>query len=102
MGGPIACLIARDRDLVAGLVLCATAPDWQEPWMKRGWRMMALLRLELGLFPNVAWRAGLRALGLPDAAGTTWAASELSRGSARDIADAGRGRRGGVGRPRAR
>jgi pimeloyl-ACP methyl ester carboxylesterase len=51
---------------------------------------MALLRLELGLFPNAAWRAGLRAIGLPDSAGTTWAAAELSRGSARDIAEAGR------------
>ena len=58
--------------------------------MKRSWRLMALLRLELGLFPNVAWRAGLRALGLPDESGTTWAAAELSRGSARDIAEAGR------------
>ena len=39
MGGPIACLLARDHaDLVEGVVLCATAPDWQEPWMKRGWR----------------------------------------------------------------
>jgi 3-oxoadipate enol-lactonase len=43
-----------------------------------------------GLFPNAAWRAGLRAIGLPDSAGTTWAAAELSRGSARDIAEAGR------------
>jgi 3-oxoadipate enol-lactonase len=91
MGGPIACLLARDHpELVAGLVLCATAPDWQEPHMKRGWRLMSLLRLELGLFPNAAWRAGLRALGLPDSTGTTWAAVELSRGSARDIAEAGR------------
>jgi 3-oxoadipate enol-lactonase len=91
MGGPIGCLLARDHaDLVAGLVLCATAPDWQEPRMKRGWRLMGLLRLELGLFPNAAWRAGLRALGLPDEAGTTWAAAELSRGSARDISEPGR------------
>ncbi len=91
MGGPIACLLARDHaDLVDGLVLCATAPDWQEPWMKRGWRLMSLVRLELGLFPNAAWRASLRALGLPDESGTTWAAAELSRGSARDIAEAGR------------
>jgi pimeloyl-ACP methyl ester carboxylesterase len=91
MGGPIACLLARDHpDLVAAIVLCATAPDWQEPYMKRGWRLMALLRLELGLFPNAAWRAGLRAIGLPDESGTTWAAAELSRGSARDIAEAGR------------
>jgi 3-oxoadipate enol-lactonase len=91
MGGPIGCLMARDHaDLVAGLVLCATAPDWQEPNMKRGWRLMGFLRLELGLFPNAAWRAGLRGLGLPDAAGTTWAAAELSRGNARDISEAGR------------
>jgi 3-oxoadipate enol-lactonase len=91
MGGPVAALLARAHpDLVDGLVFCATAPDWQEPYMKRGWRLMALLRLELGLFPNVAWRAGLRALGLPDESGTTWAAAELSRGSARDIAEAGR------------
>jgi 3-oxoadipate enol-lactonase len=91
MGGPIACLLAREHpDLVDGLVLCATAPDWQEPYMRRGWRLMALMRLELGLFPNAAWRAGLRAVGLPDSTGTTWAAAELSRGSARDIAEAGR------------
>jgi 3-oxoadipate enol-lactonase len=91
MGGAIGCLLARDHpDLVAGLVLCATAPDWQEPYMKRGWRLMGLMRLELGLFPNAAWRAGLRGLGLPNEAGTTWAASELSRGSARDISEAGR------------
>jgi pimeloyl-ACP methyl ester carboxylesterase len=91
MGGPIACLIARDHpDLVDGIVLCATATDWQEPNMKRGWRLMGLLRLELGLFPNAAWRAGLRTLGLPDESGTTWAAAELARGSARDIAEAGR------------
>ena len=30
MGGPIACLLARDHPrLVGGLVLCAAAPDWQ-------------------------------------------------------------------------
>jgi len=91
MGGPIACILARDHpNRVAGIVLCATAPDWQEPHMKRGWRLMSLMRLELGLFPNAAWRAGLRALGLPDSTGTTWAAAELTRGSARDIAEAGR------------
>jgi pimeloyl-ACP methyl ester carboxylesterase len=91
MGGPVAALLARAHpDLVDGLVFCATAPDWQEPYMKRGWRLMALLRLELGLFPNVAWRAGLRALGLPDESGTTLAAAKLSRGTARDIAEAGR------------
>ena len=58
--------------------------------MRRGWRLMSLLRLELGLFPHAAWRAGLRAIGLPDSSGTTWAAAERSRGSARDIAEARR------------
>jgi hypothetical protein len=58
--------------------------------MKRGWRLMGLLRLELGLFPNAIWRAGLRGLGQPDSSGTTWAAAEMSRGSARDISEAGR------------
>ena len=36
MGGPIAQLLARDdRDLVSGLVLCATAAHWQEPNQRR-------------------------------------------------------------------
>lgn len=91
MGGPIASLLAREhRDLVDGLVLCATAADWQEPRMRRLWRSMALLRLGLGVFPNGAWRAGLRMTGLPDTAGMTWVAAELTRASARDVAEAGR------------
>ncbi|MEA2270098.1 MAG: hypothetical protein QOC64_2708 [Solirubrobacteraceae bacterium] len=91
MGGPIACLLARDhRDLVEGVVLCATAPDWQEPYMRRAWRAMALLRLQLGVFGDAAWRSWLRRMGLPDSPGTSWAAAELSRGNALDIAEAGR------------
>ncbi|MEA2246377.1 MAG: hypothetical protein QOH46_906 [Solirubrobacteraceae bacterium] len=91
MGGPIACLLARDHpDVVAGLVLCATAPDWQEPYMRRAWRTMTILRLQLGLFGDVAWRSMLRRLGLPDSPGTSWAAAELSRGDTYDIAEAGR------------
>jgi pimeloyl-ACP methyl ester carboxylesterase len=91
MGGPIACLLARDHpELVRGLVLCATAPDWQEPHMRRAWRAMALLRLQLGLFGDHVWRSWLRNLGLPDSPGTSWAAAELTRGSSRDIAEAGR------------
>jgi pimeloyl-ACP methyl ester carboxylesterase len=91
MGGPIGCLLARDhRELVAGLVLCVAAPDWREPHMRRAWNTMALLRLGLGVFPNASWRAGLRSLGYPDTPATTWAASELSRSSARDVAEAGR------------
>jgi len=91
MGGPIATLLAREhRDLVDGVVLCATAADWEEPRMQRLWRAMALLRLVLSVFPNAAWRAGLRQTGLPDTAGTTWVAAELTRASARDVAQAGR------------
>jgi 3-oxoadipate enol-lactonase len=91
MGGPIACLLARDHpQLVAGLVVCATAPDWREPHMRRAWRAMALLRLQLGLFGDGVWIRWLRKLGLPDSPGTSWAAAELSRGDARAIAEAGR------------
>jgi pimeloyl-ACP methyl ester carboxylesterase len=89
MGGPIAQLLARERpDLVRGLVLCATAPDWQDPHLKLFWRSMALLRLTLGLFPTAAWQASLR--GMRPGPYRTWLAAELSRGSARDIAEAGR------------
>jgi 3-oxoadipate enol-lactonase len=89
MGGPVAQLLARERpDLVRGLVLCATAPDWQDPHLKAFWRTMALLRLALGLFPTAAWNASLT--GMRAGPYRTWLAAELSRGSARDIAEAGR------------
>jgi 3-oxoadipate enol-lactonase len=91
MGGPVAQLLARDHpDAVRGIVLCATAMHWQEPRLKWFWRGMAVLRLFLGLFPNAAWRWGLRRLGMPDNPVTSWIASELSRSSARDVAEAGR------------
>jgi 3-oxoadipate enol-lactonase len=91
MGGPIACLLARGHDqLVRGLVLCATAPDWQSPHMKRVWRSMGAFRGVLGAFPNASWRRALRLAGFPDSPVTTWYASELTRGSAKDIAEAGR------------
>jgi pimeloyl-ACP methyl ester carboxylesterase len=91
MGGPIASLLARDHpQRVAGLVLGATSMDWSEPRMKAFWRTMAGLRLALGLAPESLWRRGLRAAGFPQSAVTTWTAAELSRGSAVDIAEAGR------------
>ncbi|MCW3064721.1 MAG: hydrolase, partial [Solirubrobacterales bacterium] len=91
MGGPIACLLARRHpELVRGLVLCATSTHWRSRRMRRFWRAMALIRLILGAFPNAAWRRGLRAAGFPDSPITTWTASELTRGSARDLAEAGR------------
>jgi 3-oxoadipate enol-lactonase len=91
MGGPIGLLLARrHRDLVRGLVLCATASNWRSPRMRAVWWSMAVMRLALGVAPYALWRAGLRAAGLPDTAETTWVTGELVRGSARDIAEAGR------------
>ena len=91
MGGVIAELMARDHpDTVAALLCSATAPDWSEPYMHRLWRTMAVLRLLLTLFPTGAWRAALRLGGFRAGPTTTWVASELSRGSSRDLAEAGR------------
>jgi pimeloyl-ACP methyl ester carboxylesterase len=91
MGGPVASLMARDHsDTVAALVLCATAREWKEPPMKALWSGMGVLRLALGAFPHQTWRWGLRRAGFPDSPITSWVAAELSRGSARDIAEAGR------------
>ena len=91
MGGPIALLLARDHpDVVEGIVLGATGLNWRKPRMRITWRLMGLLRLWLNLFPITAWRLGLRRLGFPKSPTTDWFAAELTRGSARDIAEAGR------------
>jgi 3-oxoadipate enol-lactonase len=91
MGGPIATLMARDHpDAVSALVLGATAREWTEPRMKLLWRSMGALRLGLNLFPLESWRWGMRRAGFPDSPITTWVAAELSRGSGRDLAEAGR------------
>ena len=90
MGGPVTQLLAqRHPERVGGFVLCATALDWSDPRQKAVWRTMGALRLLLGLFPTGVWRAGLRAAGTPSA-DSAWVAGELSRGSARDLAEAGR------------
>jgi 3-oxoadipate enol-lactonase len=91
MGGPIATLMARDHpDTVSALVLGATAREWTEPRMKLLWRSMGALRLGLNAFPLSSWRWGLRRAGFPDSPTTSWVAAELSRGSGRDLAEAGR------------
>jgi pimeloyl-ACP methyl ester carboxylesterase len=90
MGGPVASLLARRHpERVAGLVLCATALDWSDPREKVIWRAMGVLRLALGLFPQGSWRAGMRLAGSPSR-DSDWVAAELSRGNARDLAEAGR------------
>jgi pimeloyl-ACP methyl ester carboxylesterase len=91
MGGAVAQLLARDhREVVRGIVLCATAAHWSDPRMKALWNAMSGVRLLLGLAPAAFWRRMLRALGGTDDATTTWHASELARGSAVDLAEAGR------------
>src|SRR5215218_4558968 len=91
MGGPIALLLARRHpEAVGGVVLCATSSNWRSPRIRGLWWSMAFFRLLLGVAPYEFWRGGLRAVGLPDSAETTWVASELVRGSSRDIAEAGR------------
>jgi pimeloyl-ACP methyl ester carboxylesterase len=90
MGGPVTQLLARRHpEAVAGMVLCATALDWSDPRMKAFWRAMGGLRVVLGAFPQGAWKAGMRLAGAPSR-GSSWVAGELSRGSARDLAEAGR------------
>jgi pimeloyl-ACP methyl ester carboxylesterase len=90
MGGPVTQLLARRHpQTVAGIVLCATALDWSDPRNKAFWRAMGGLRLLLGAFPQGSWKAGMRLAGAPSR-GSSWVAGELARGSARDLAEAGR------------
>jgi pimeloyl-ACP methyl ester carboxylesterase len=90
MGGPVTLLLARRHpDRVAGFVLCATALDWSSPRLKAVWRTMSGLRLLLGLFPRGVWQTGMRLAGAKSRE-SSWVAGELSRGSARDLAEAGR------------
>ncbi len=90
MGGPVTQLLARRHpERVAGIVLCATALAWDDPWQKAVWHTMGGLRVLLGAFPLGLWRAVVRVQGA-DAQYRSWVASELSRGSARDLAEAGR------------
>lgn len=91
MGGAVAQLVARDHpDVVGGLILSATAQHWKDPQTRRYWRLMGILGLMLSLAPVKTWRWGFRRVGLPENEKTAWLLSELTRGSARDIAEAGR------------
>jgi pimeloyl-ACP methyl ester carboxylesterase len=90
MGGPVAQLLAqRHPDVVGGFVLCATALDWSDPKQKAFWRTMGGLRALLGLFPLGSWQAMTRLSG-GNREESAWVTAELSRSSARDLAEAGR------------
>jgi pimeloyl-ACP methyl ester carboxylesterase len=104
MGGSVAQQLAlRHPDVVRGLVLCATAahlPYWY-------WRGMGLVQLVLRLLPRHWWeratiaqaegrsRVQVSRMLTPDLPDETlaylpWMIGELSRGSAEDLAEAGR------------
>ena len=109
MGGPVAQLLwQRHPDVVRGLVLCATSASWASSRrMRWGWRAMGGLQVVLRLVPRPWWERlyVAQASGrLPIAVSQMisedtpaevvdrlpWVIAELDRGSAEDIAEAGR------------
>ncbi|MGI8633086.1 MAG: alpha/beta fold hydrolase [Solirubrobacterales bacterium] len=91
MGGPIAQLLARDHpDLVCGLVLCATSLHWKGRRESRMWKGMGLVQVGINIFPHLFWKIGVHAGQLRPTPVSSWLVSELSRGDARDLAEAGR------------
>jgi pimeloyl-ACP methyl ester carboxylesterase len=90
MGGTIAQLMARDhRELVGGLVLSGTCQHFQDPATRRVWAGMGVLGFGLSVAgrPLYRWRFKSNAIAPERSA---WLLSELDRGSARDLAEAGR------------
>jgi 3-oxoadipate enol-lactonase len=93
MGGAIAQLLAhRSPGLVKGVVLSATAAQWQETRrMRLAWRTMSLLQFGLTHYNRRFWTRVLRRNGL--SAGeeiVDWVIGELERSDPRAIAEAGR------------
>jgi 3-oxoadipate enol-lactonase len=109
MGGPIAQLLwQRHPDLVSGLVLCATSATFNVTRADRWrWRTMGLLQVVMRLLPRHWWdalshaivgqRVPLQISHLLDVDVTSdlepllpWMIGEADRGSAEDLAEAGR------------
>lgn len=91
MGGAIAQLVARDHaDVADSLVLCATALHWRSPRDRAAWFGMRAFQWILRMFSHRFWRGLLRRAGRPNPSRDAWMLSEFSRGSADDIAEAGR------------
>jgi pimeloyl-ACP methyl ester carboxylesterase len=96
MGGPIATLLwRRHPDLVAGLVLEATALQWREEWWERNrWKLMglvgALLRYPTGRFVLARLLGGRREVPEALKPHRSWIDGEFRRSDPSDLADAGR------------
>lgn len=91
MGGAIAQFAARDHgDVVDSVVLCATALHWSSPRDRAAWLGMRAFQWILRMFSHRFWRGLLRRAGTPTPSRDAWMLSEFSRGSADDIAEAGR------------
>lgn len=108
MGGPVAQLLwQRHPDVVHGLVLCATAAQFRfSPLMGLGWSAMAFYQLGRRLLPRTWIERALMAqvegrlpitlsatVGVGDSSAgplLPWIVSEVERGHAEDIAEAGR------------
>ena len=92
MGGMIAQLVARDAPhLLAGVALCATGCEFRtSPLMRAVWSSMGALQIGWRLAPRSYWKALTKLLVHVDPRTSDWAVSELARGAAWDIAEAGR------------
>jgi 3-oxoadipate enol-lactonase len=91
MGGAIAQLVARDHpDVADSVVLCATALHWSSARDRAAWFGMRAFQWILRMFSHRVWRGLLRRAGRPNPSRDAWMLSEFSRGSADDIAEAGR------------
>jgi len=96
MGGAVALLMwQRHHELVAGLVMAATALEWRSTWRQRLlWRSLGIfeLALRLGTGDGFVQRYLNYAVAkTPEVEGLrAWVGGELKRGYPRDVADAAR------------
>lgn len=91
MGGAVAQLVARDHpDVMSALILSGTAQHWQDPELKRSWRMLELAGIAIRISPNGFWNFGLRRVNMTPGKPTAWLRSEINRHNCTDIIEAGR------------
>jgi pimeloyl-ACP methyl ester carboxylesterase len=94
MGGPISMLLARRHsELVAGMVLQATALEWRATWRDRAtWWVLPALgpALRSWTYPRVARRALGRMVGVGNEELAGWIGGELRRNDPLTLVQAGR------------